>query len=63
MTSKTILRRQQDGKLFKVAMLGHWSDIQSDDGETDSVKWYGPGYVSVAKGSTYVEVKEPEAQR
>lgn len=56
MTKDTVLRRTSDAKLFKVVNLGHWSDIVSvdNDGETDCVKFYGPGYVSDDKGHTYV---------
>lgn len=47
------LKRQSDGKIFHVTLLSHWSDIQADDGETDEVKFYGPGYVSRVKGHAY----------
>lgn len=47
------LVREGDKKVFQVTMLAHWSDIRAKDGETDSVKWYGPGYVSANKGHTY----------
>lgn len=56
MRSDSTLVRDSDGKEFRVTWLGHWSDIQAADGEKDSVKWYGPGYVG-HKGNTY-KVKE-----
>jgi len=53
MRSNSVLVRESDGKEFRVSFLSHWSLISSDDGESDSVKWYGPGYVGF-KGNTYV---------
>lgn len=58
MTRGSILQRMNDGKLFRVMLLSHWSDIQADDGEPDRVKWYGSigkheAYVSASKGHTY----------
>jgi len=64
MTSTSILTRTTDGKKFRVAVLSHWSDIVSEDGETDSVKWYGGNkralFVSASKGFSY-EVDEAGA--
>lgn len=57
MTSASTLRRRVDGKLFTVVVLAHWSDIRAEDGETDTVKWYGSGYVSENKGYSYEEVR------
>lgn len=50
------LIRSRDGKSFRVTWLAHWSDIESDDGEQDCVKWYGGDdlFVSASKGFTYV---------
>jgi len=58
--ARYIYTRRSDGKVFRLTFLSHWSDIQSDDGETDSVKWYGNDsqgelYVSASKGHTYVK--------
>ena len=53
MTSQATLVRRTDGKLFKVVDLAHWSAIASEDGEQDTVKWYGDGYVSAVKGFSY----------
>lgn len=54
MLSRSILIREEDGKEFRVTFLSHWSDIEADDGETDSVKMYGPDqYVSANKGFSY----------
>ena len=53
MMNDDILVREGDQKLFRVDTLSHWSYIVAFDGETDSVKWYGPGYVSASKGHTY----------
>lgn len=39
MYSTSTLRREDDGKLFRVTFLSHWSDIQAEDGEKDAVKW------------------------
>ena len=61
MTSKSILIRDTDKVEFRVVRLGHWSDIISDAGETDLVKWYGPGYVSNKKGFSYT-VKDEEGK-
>lgn len=55
MRTGSLLVRESDKKEFKVTFLSHWSDIVALDGETDSVKWYGPGYVSASKGHTYRE--------
>jgi hypothetical protein len=41
MKEGSVLRRVEDNKLFTVTYLAHWSDIVSEDGEKDSVKWYG----------------------
>lgn len=52
----TYFVRKGDGKRFNLVLLGHWSDIQAEDGEQDSVKWFGPdsfGYVSANKGHCY----------
>lgn len=55
MTSDSILIRKTDGKKFKVTFLSHWSDIQSEDGETDYVKWgFDDIYVSNSKGFSYI---------
>ena len=59
MLSNSILRRDVDGKLFKVVFLSHWSDITAMDGsgDADSVKCYGPDlYVSANKGHGYVDI-------
>ena len=50
------LIRERDGKAFRVTWLAHWSDIESDDGEKDTVKWYGGDglYASASNGGTYV---------
>ncbi len=52
--------RKSDGKVFRCTRNAHWSDIRSEDGETDSVKWYGNDssgelYVSDNKGHDYVK--------
>ncbi len=59
MTSTSVLKRIPDGKLFKVTDLGHWSDIESEDGEKYRVKWLGGDglYVGV-RGPTFEVVKE-----
>lgn len=57
MLSTSILVRTTDGKRFSVAVHAHWSTIRAEDGEEDTVKWYGPGYVSASKGYSYTEVK------
>lgn len=55
MTSTSILVRKSDGKKFHVTFLSHWSDIASDDGETDYVKWgWDNEYVSHSKGHSYL---------
>lgn len=54
------LRRRSDGKLFTVRDHAHWSKIVADDGEEDSVKFYGDGYVSANKGFSYVEEEEED---
>jgi hypothetical protein len=55
MISGTTLVRRRDGKEFRVVDLAHWSTIRAEDGETDTVKWYGDGYVSADKGCSYAE--------
>lgn len=52
--------RRSDGKVFRLTLLSHWSDIQAEDGETDSVKWYGNDhegemYISANKGHHYIK--------
>lgn len=56
------LIRKQDGKIFRPMMTEHWSEICSEDGEKDFVKWYGTdsdgtqtflSYVSATRGFTY----------
>lgn len=54
---------REDGKIFVVTLTGHWSEIQSTDGETDgetdSVKWYGGNnWVSRVKGHKYILQQE-----
>ena len=62
------LERTSDGKLFKVTLLSHWSDIQAEDGEEDRVKWYGSigkheAYVSASKGFSYKLLpREPDSE-
>lgn len=64
MTSSSTLRRERDQKLFKVIFHSHWSDIKSDDGETDRVKWlWGAGtqedpqrMIGYSSGETYVVI-------
>lgn len=58
MRTGSILVRDEDGKEFRVTNLGHWSDIEAEDGETDYVKCYGGVpptelYVSAIKGFSY----------
>lgn len=53
--------RASDKKVFKSTDVSHWTSIKAEDGEEDSVKWFGPeppqaGYVSASKGHTYVKV-------
>jgi hypothetical protein len=53
--------RKSDQKIFTVIDVAHWSDIRANDGETDSVKWYGGSsdiehYVSQNKGHDYVTI-------
>lgn len=48
-----ILVRKSDGKTFEVATHGHWSEIVSQDGERDSVKWLG-GDGTGLNGAEYV---------
>jgi hypothetical protein len=58
MTSQSTLIRRTDGKKFKVVDLAHWSTIAAEDGEQDSVKWYGgDGYVSASEGHSYFLMK------
>lgn len=56
--------RKSDDKVFKIVNYGHWTDIVSDDGETDSVKWGWTydGYdlmVSASKGHSYRRTRNP----
>lgn len=59
------LKRISDSKEFKVIFHSHWSEIASDDGEDDYVKWYGAEtvdnktyelYVSNSKGHAYRKI-------
>lgn len=61
MNHKSTLTRKSDGKKFKVTFLSFWSDIESDDGEKDTIKWLWGGcgnditeYISCKKGNTYI---------
>lgn len=48
--------RTSDRKVFHVTLYGHWTDIRSEDGETDCIKWFGDSdYISNQKGFTYVK--------
>ena len=52
------LKRRSDGKVFEVTFHGHWSDIRSEDGEEDRVKWcWGDDataeYISFNQGHLY----------
>ena len=58
MYTGSILKRTTDGKLFTVTYLAHWSDIQAEDGETVSVKWYGGNKYVSHKNGTYEVMKE-----
>lgn len=50
------LVREGDQEVFTGRREGHWIDIQSASGETDSVKWVGADkYVSATKGHGYQE--------
>ena len=52
--------RTTDRKVFVVTFYSHWTDIRSEDGETDTVKWcYDEEYVSASKGHTYTRSKVP----
>jgi hypothetical protein len=59
MNQNSLLRRTSDDKIFKVVSLAHWSEIESEDGEKDTVKWYGVGadgvldLVGATSGQTY----------
>lgn len=54
MTKNSVLIRASDKKKFKVTFLSHWSDIKSEDGEEDYVKFFWDGeYVSHSKGHHY----------
>ena len=61
------LVRKEDGKEFKVVLLGHWSDLIAADGEKVSVKLYGsadngPDYTNDLRigtnGGTFLLKKE-----
>jgi hypothetical protein len=60
-----IFIRESDRKVFKLMERGHWSTIQAEDGETDTVKWYGGSdvlmYVSASKGFSY-ELHDAEVE-
>lgn len=63
MKEGSVLKRRKDGKAFTVFWPGHWSSIKSEDGQTDSVKWYGGDgssefYVSASSGEVYVRDTE-----
>jgi hypothetical protein len=58
MCEGAVLVRREDGVEFRVTVLGHWSTIVSELGETDRVKWLGMAgerdyYVSASKGFLY----------
>jgi hypothetical protein len=59
MYSNSRLKRNSDGKVFRVTLLSHWSDIQSEDGqESDCVKWVlNDYYVSQNQGHGYTLLK------
>lgn len=59
---KIRFRRKSDGKIFRVTLYSHWSDIQEVDGtEIDSIKWaWDEDYVSANKGHCYTKLKETE---
>jgi len=53
--------RRSDGLKFRVTFLSHWSDIQAENGEQDSVKFYGsdgPGRELLVghTGQTYIRI-------
>ena len=48
------LVRKDDGKVFTVVFLSHWSDLLSEDGEKVSVKWfYGDTFIG-SQGGQYI---------
>lgn len=57
MTGDTVVRKG-DGKEFKVTWLGHWSDVEAADGEKQSIKFYGPGWVGVNGG--HFDIKDDD---
>lgn len=69
MREGSTLIRQEDGKVFTVTFLSHWSDLVSEDGEKVSVKLYGfanngPEFTDELRvgthGGTYLLVRRTE---
>lgn len=54
--------RTSDKKVFKVTLHGHWICILAEDGETDTIKWFGGDndYVSASQGHTYTKSRISE---
>lgn len=49
--------RESDNKIFTCTYVSHWSDIVSEDGETDSVKWLGDHWY-VGTRNTYCVLED-----
>lgn len=50
---------REDGDIFRVTSLGHWSIIESDSGEADSVKWLGGDEYIGRSGAKYRREENP----
>lgn len=58
--ARAVFRRESDGKQFTVTSDGHWKCIEADDGERDTIKWSGGGYVSANRGHAYKHLADCE---
>lgn len=57
MTKGAVLLK--NGKRFKVVDLAHWSQVESEDGEKDYVKWMGDVQFVGQGGGSYTLVESP----
>lgn len=62
MSKEKILIRKSDGKVFRFVFKSYWSNVESDDGERDIVKYFNimkeVEYVSREKGDSYILSEE-----
>jgi len=50
---------REDGEVFRITLLAHWSRVENASGEVDSIKWIG-GDSYIGHGSKMYYTREED---